>query len=34
MILMYWGSDEQKKYYIPRILSAEDIWCQGYIEPV
>ena len=31
--MMYWGSDEQKKYYIPRILSAEDIWCQGYSEP-
>ena len=31
--LMYWGSDEQKRYYIPRILNAEDIWCQGYSEP-
>ncbi len=28
--MMYWGTDEQKKYYIPRILSGEDIWCQGY----
>jgi alkylation response protein AidB-like acyl-CoA dehydrogenase len=31
--LMYWGTDEQKKYYLPRILSGEDIYCQGYSEP-
>ncbi len=31
--LMYWGSEEQKKRYLPRILSGEDIWCQGYSEP-
>src|SRR5580704_9179445 len=27
--LMQWGSAEQKKRYIPRIPSAEEIWCQG-----
>jgi alkylation response protein AidB-like acyl-CoA dehydrogenase len=32
--LMQWGTDEQKKKYLPRILTAEDIWCQGYSEPV
>ena len=27
------GSKTQKDYYLPRILSAEDYWCQGYSEP-
>ena len=27
------GSEEQKRHYLPRILSAEDRWCQGYSEP-
>ncbi|HYB90301.1 MAG TPA: acyl-CoA dehydrogenase family protein [Candidatus Binataceae bacterium] len=31
--LMHWGSEEQKKRYIPKILSVEEIWCQGYSEP-
>lgn len=31
--LMYWGTDEQKKYYLPRILNADDVYCQGYSEP-
>jgi alkylation response protein AidB-like acyl-CoA dehydrogenase len=31
--LMQWGSDEQKKKYLPRILPGDDIWCQGYSEP-
>ena len=31
--LMHWGTEEQKKRYIPKILSAEEIWCQGYSEP-
>jgi alkylation response protein AidB-like acyl-CoA dehydrogenase len=31
--LMQWGTPEQKQRYIPRIPSAEEIWCQGLSEP-
>ncbi len=27
------GTQAQKDYYLPRILSGEDFWCQGYSEP-
>lgn len=32
-VVMQFGSDEQKAKYLPRIISAEDWWCQGYSEP-
>ncbi len=31
--LISWGTEEQKKRYLPKILTAEEIWCQGYSEP-
>ena len=32
-MLMRWGSEEQKRKYLPRIVANEHIWCQGYSEP-
>jgi alkylation response protein AidB-like acyl-CoA dehydrogenase len=32
-VIMAFGNEAQKRYYLPRILSCEDWWCQGYSEP-
>ncbi len=32
-VIFTFGNDEQKQKYLPRILSGEDWWCQGYSEP-
>lgn len=32
-VIMGFGTPEQKAHYLPRILSGEDYWCQGYSEP-
>ena len=32
-VLMRYGTAAQKAWYLPRILSGEDYWCQGYSEP-
>ena len=32
-MLIGFGTPEQKANYLPRILSGEDYWCQGYSEP-
>ena len=32
-VLIGHGTAEQKAHYLPRMLSGEDFWCQGYSEP-
>jgi alkylation response protein AidB-like acyl-CoA dehydrogenase len=32
-ILMRYGTPAQLDYYLPKIISGEHIWCQGYSEP-
>ncbi len=32
-VLIRFGSDDQKKRFLPRMLRAEDYWCQGFSEP-
>lgn len=32
-LLIEHGAEVQKAHYLPRILSGEHVWCQGYSEP-
>ena len=32
-VIIAFGTQAQKEHYLPRILSGEDFWCQGYSEP-
>jgi hypothetical protein len=32
-VLLRFGTDAQKKRFLPRIYNGEDFWCQGYSEP-
>ena len=32
-VLIGHGTAEQKSHYLPRMLSGDDFWCQGYSEP-
>jgi alkylation response protein AidB-like acyl-CoA dehydrogenase len=31
--LMEFGTDEQRARFLPRIINAEDLWCEGFSEP-
>ncbi|MBI3229964.1 MAG: acyl-CoA dehydrogenase family protein, partial [Burkholderiales bacterium] len=32
-VIMAFGNQQQKEYYLPRIINGDDWWCQGYSEP-
>ncbi len=31
--MLKWGTEEQKRHWLPKVLSGEHRWCQGYSEP-
>ena len=33
LLLIHYGTPQQKAFHLPRVLSGENMWCQGYSEP-
>ena len=33
LLLLHYGTPQQKDFHLPRVLSGEHMWCQGYSEP-